>query len=260
MARSATLALSGTLILAGCGAPQQRDAVPANDTAAATADTPATPTVDIAARDTPTDTVSPTPAVTAGPSSTPSPATQGIVSCAAEIGRAKAQRLADQCRNVSPATRPPCNVANSCAMIRSEIARSCSVIDNGSPLPADCAAKPASAEAATQLLRIYYAAIEARDYGTAWQLWDGDGERSGKTLAAFERGFAGTVGSAVTPGTPGRVEGAAGSSYVTIPVTVNARLSDGTRQRFTGSYVLRRSNIERSQGWAIYSASLRKAG
>ena len=46
-------------------------------------------------------------------------------SCLEEIGAERAAALAEQCRMVSPATRPPCNPANSCGMIRDEIARGC---------------------------------------------------------------------------------------------------------------------------------------
>ena len=46
-------------------------------------------------------------------------------SCVAEIGREEARALVDQCMQVSPATRPPCNEQNSCEMIRGEIARGC---------------------------------------------------------------------------------------------------------------------------------------
>ena len=203
------------------------------------------------------------PSATTAPSDAPSPVERirtGPVSCADEIGIAAARQLVDQCVHLSPATHPPCNVRNSCAMIRREIARSCSVIDDGGKAPPDCPAHPATSAAAVEAVRIYYAAIDARDYATAWQLWDGNGERSGKSLADFRAGFADTVSSSVSPGTPAEPEGAAGSSYVTVPVTVTARLRDGTRQRFTGRYVLRRSNVERSQGWAIYSATLTPAG
>jgi uncharacterized protein len=49
-------------------------------------------------------------------------------SCESELGKARADRLVRQCLNVSPATRPPCNVANSCAMIQSEIERGCGLL------------------------------------------------------------------------------------------------------------------------------------
>ncbi|MEE4719392.1 hypothetical protein V2K69_25565 [Pseudomonas alliivorans] len=44
-------------------------------------------------------------------------------SCAEAIGQKSAESLVKQCINVSPATHPPCNVANSCAMINSEVER-----------------------------------------------------------------------------------------------------------------------------------------
>ena len=46
-----------------------------------------------------------------------SPLSAQPLSCAAEIGTAAAAKRVAICRNVSPATHPPCNAANSCAMI-----------------------------------------------------------------------------------------------------------------------------------------------
>ena len=57
--------------------------------------------------------------------------------CAADIGPEAAQALVDRCIQVSPATHPPCNVANPCAMIRGEIERSCALFDEGQR-PAAC--------------------------------------------------------------------------------------------------------------------------
>lgn len=55
-------------------------------------------------------------------------------SCLAEIGETAAAQLVDQCIQMSPATRPPCNAANSCDMIRDEIARGCAFGDtSGNP-------------------------------------------------------------------------------------------------------------------------------
>jgi hypothetical protein len=59
--------------------------------------------------------------------------------CHIELGKAAAAQLAEQCLQVSPATHPPCNVANSCTMIRSEILRGCDLIgDANGALPAFC--------------------------------------------------------------------------------------------------------------------------
>ena len=46
-------------------------------------------------------------------------------SCLAELGRKEAQALVRQCTEISPATHPPCNLSNSCDLIRDEIRRGC---------------------------------------------------------------------------------------------------------------------------------------
>lgn len=56
-------------------------------------------------------------------------------SCNQELGRKKAAVLVEQCKMVSPATRPPCHAANACELIREEIKRSCKLMgdDKGTP-------------------------------------------------------------------------------------------------------------------------------
>ncbi|SEJ34569.1 hypothetical protein SAMN05518849_105136 [Sphingobium sp. AP50] len=163
------------------------------------------------------------------------------LSCAAEIGSAAAARRVKLCRDVSPATHPPCNAANSCAMIEDEIARSCALFDGDGPSMAGCTPAPKSMAAAAAVVSRYYSAINARDYGTAWTQW-GENGRPGQTLAQFEGGFAHTRSTRVTIGRLAPGDGGAGSIYQTVPVTVDSQLSDGTRQRFTGDYIVRRVN------------------
>ena len=81
------------------------------------------------------------PSVSANPSLTPEgqPLEQEI-SCLEERGQAQAQRLVERCIAVSPATRPPCNVQNPCAMIEDEIKRSCDMYGPNETKPAECAA------------------------------------------------------------------------------------------------------------------------
>ena len=55
------------------------------------------------------------------------------VSCLQQAGAVKANRLVNECLEVSPATHPPCNAQNSCALIVSEIKRSCALIGHGAP-------------------------------------------------------------------------------------------------------------------------------
>ena len=62
------------------------------------------------------------------------------VSCLNDIGAEAAQRLVDRCIAVSPATHPPCNVANPCEMIQGEIDRSCEMYGPGEEKPSQCAA------------------------------------------------------------------------------------------------------------------------
>lgn len=163
------------------------------------------------------------------------------LSCAADIGAAAAAKRVKLCRDVSPATHPPCNAANSCAMIEDEIARSCALFDGDGPAMAGCKPAPKSMEAAAAVVTRYYSAINARDYGTAWTQWGEDG-RPDQTLAQFESGFAQTRSTRATIGKLEPGDGGAGSIYQTVPVTVDSQLEDGTRQRFVGDYVLRRVN------------------
>lgn len=58
--------------------------------------------------------------------------------CAAEIGDAAAAALVKRCIAVSPATRPPCNVANECALIQGEIDRSCAQYGPNETRPSQC--------------------------------------------------------------------------------------------------------------------------
>jgi hypothetical protein len=163
------------------------------------------------------------------------------VSCATEIGAAAAASKVKACLAVSPATHPPCNAANSCAMIDDEIARSCALFDGkGAPMP-ECTVAPKSAAAAVAVVQRYYAALNAHDYGTAWQQWGDDGPPN-QPLAKFQAGFAHTSATRVTIGTLPPGEGAAGSIYQTVPVTIDATLDDGTHQRFVGTYAIRRVN------------------
>ena len=58
------------------------------------------------------------------------------VSCAQQMGQQRAALLAQQCRQVSPATHPPCNAANSCAMIIDEFERGCRLLEGELQVPA----------------------------------------------------------------------------------------------------------------------------
>lgn len=54
-------------------------------------------------------------------------------SCRQEVGADEAQMYVDQCLEVSPATRPPCNAENPCQLIWDEISRGCAMLGNDAP-------------------------------------------------------------------------------------------------------------------------------
>lgn len=116
---------------------------------------------------------------------------------------------------------------------------------------------PASAIA---VVKSYYEAIDARDFDRAWSFW-GETGAPGQTRAKFEEGFARTRGVMVTTGEPSRIEAAAGSRYVEIPVVIVAQTTDGMEQ-FKGSYTLRRSVVDGATAaqrrWHLYRATIEK--
>lgn len=120
------------------------------------------------------------------------------------------------------------------------------------PTPADAAAVVAS----------YYAAIAASQYPRAYALWSGGGQASGQSAQQFATGFADTASVTADVGAPGRVDAAAGSRYVEIPVSVTATRRDGSVHRYAGAYTLRRAVVDgasaEQRAWRIASADLRE--
>ena len=112
------------------------------------------------------------------------------------------------------------------------------------------------------VIQRYYESIDSGDLRSAYALWARGGEASGKSFAEFAAGFAGTSDVRVTVGDSIRVEGAAGSQYATIPVSVDATLRSGESQHFAGTYTLRRSMVDgataEQRTWHIEAAKLRQ--
>jgi hypothetical protein len=121
-------------------------------------------------------------------------------------------------------------------------------------------AQDSTADAAN-VVRAYYRAINERRHGDAYRLWASGGAASGKTLESFRNGFATTASVVVVLGTPGAIEGAAGSRYVEIPVRITAVTTDGVKQAFIGTYTLRQSVVDgatpEQRAWRIHSARIR---
>lgn len=125
---------------------------------------------------------------------------------------------------------------------------------SGEPTPQDAVA----------VVRDYYAAINDGSYGRAYALWSDGGNASGQTPQQFADGFVETSGISVQIESPGRVDAAAGSRYIEIPVAVDATHRDGSVRRFVGTYTLRRAvadgaSAEQRQ-WRITSADMRELG
>ena len=119
----------------------------------------------------------------------------------------------------------------------------------------------ADEQQAAQVIYQYYDAINRQDYARAYAYWSENGNASHQSFDQFKQGFANTSSVEVNIGEPGSIQGAAGSSYVTILVTITATTIRGATQHFQGSYTLRRTNdipgstIEERM-WHLYSAQI----
>lgn len=80
----------------------------------------------------------PQAAIPEGPDMAPVRVPANEIACRDSIGPAGAARLVERCIRVSPATRPPCNAANPCALIQGEIDRSCKLWQGDGDPPAEC--------------------------------------------------------------------------------------------------------------------------
>ena len=137
--------------------------------------------------------------------------------------------------------------------------------DSSAPISRDTATireEPDSSDPSAVIAR-YYSDINARDFRAAYALWGNDGAASKQSFDQFSNGFAQTASVKVQLGEPGRIEGAAGSRYVDIPVTLESTLKSGERQTFTGTYTLRRAVVDGATAaqrrWHIYSAKISSA-
>ncbi len=84
----------------------------------------------------------------------------------------------------------------------------------------------------------YYALIGQKRYAEALRLWG----PAGQGAAAFEAGFGDKLEYHGLVGSPGEIEGAAGSLFVTVPVQIYGRLRDGRELHQLGKATLRRVN------------------
>lgn len=86
------------------------------------------------------------------------------------------------------------------------------------------------------VIQSFYNAIDRHEYARAFSYYDnGQGVED---YQSFADGYASTGHVEVTTG-DAQGEGAAGSTYYTLPVSIEATQTDGSRQTFAGCYTLR---------------------
>jgi hypothetical protein len=108
----------------------------------------------------------------------------------------------------------------------------------------------------TRLLASYYNAINRQEYARAWAYWENPPDPS---FENFVRGFSDTASVLLAVRPPTWFEGAAGSTYTSIPALMTAKHTDGSRHNFVGCFVARRSNVGAAgaeQEWLLYEATV----
>ena len=114
----------------------------------------------------------------------------------------------------------------------------------------------ADARVAADVLKTYYRLIEAGRYEQAWRLrWESDAGDASDFVAHFAE----YAEYHATVGNPGEVQGAAGSSYVEVPVQLYGQMKSGESFGSAGTVTLRRVNdipgaTAAQRRWRIYTS------
>lgn len=116
---------------------------------------------------------------------------------------------------------------------------------------------------ATDVLRNYYGLLAAERFDDASQLWT-PSERA-NAMRSSEQNVEQYERYDVEIGEPGRLEGAAGSLYISIPVRIHATRKAGEEVHLSGDATLRRSNdvpgaTPEQLSWRIVRIELQPAG
>lgn len=113
-----------------------------------------------------------------------------------------------------------------------------------------------NASSPISLLASFYDAINHRDYQRAYGYW----QTAPSSYEDFVRGYANTASVQLIVAPPAVVGAAAGSAYASVQTALVAQQRDGSQQLFSGCYVMRKSNIDPSEGnWHLYSATIASA-
>ena len=121
---------------------------------------------------------------------------------------------------------------------------------------------PKSAQRAAQVLQQFGVLLEQGKFAAARQSWSDGGKASGLTEAEFADAYAKYADIHAEVGAPGEPEGAAGSSYVEIPLRLHGKLKTGRPFNLVGPVILRRVNdvpgsSAAQREWHIYRSDLK---
>lgn len=106
----------------------------------------------------------------------------------------------------------------------------------------------------------YYDAVNLKDYARAYAYWPQAPDNA--TLAQFTSGFADTKHVSLIIRADGLADGAAGSSYVSLPVLLRTTHNDDKIAYYGGCFTTRHSNVpvgdatEPSPDWHLFDADL----
>lgn len=118
-----------------------------------------------------------------------------------------------------------------------------------------------SAQAAAQVVELYYAQLEEGSYAPAWALWEDGGRASGMGADAFAASFAKYGEYHANIGAPGDIDAGAGQRYVKVPVVVYGRMKDGRPFNMKGDVTLHRTEVDgatpEQRRWRIRSADIK---
>lgn len=95
-----------------------------------------------------------------------------------------------------------------------------------------------------QLLKSYYNAINRQEYVRAYSYWGSRGDSATSQPPAYPQFKAGYISTKAVQLTTGKLtsEGAAGSVYFQVPVTLNVTNTNGSKHNFIGCYTIRQVN------------------
>jgi hypothetical protein len=118
----------------------------------------------------------------------------------------------------------------------------------------------------TQLLKSFYNAINRKEYERAYSYYEGAPNPDASLAAPYPQwvqGYANTASVTLAVGKE-TVGAGAGNIFASVPVVITATQKDGSKQVFSGCYILHRVNVGISQNpndelWSIRSATIAPA-